>query len=189
MNKTNVLKSLETLSVVGFGIAYWKYDLNTATLTLMALMTLFVVAVKVAGEKLTKLQFFSWLVIVVLGGAGILFRDETFIKWKTTIINGSLGMTFLLSHLFGDKTITERLLADKIKAPTSILKRLNLSVGFYFLFISALNLVVAYYFSTTLWVKFKIFGLLILNFTFVAGALFYLKDYLKDFLDNEMKKR
>ncbi len=188
MNKASISKSLETLTAVGFGIAYWKYDLNVATLTLMVLMTVFVIAVKAMGEKLTKLQFFSWLVVITLGGAGLLLKDDVIIKWKTTIINGTLGLAFLLSQVIGAKSLCERLLAEKIPAPGQVLRRLNTAVGFYFLFISGLNLVVAYYFSTTLWVKFKIFGLLALNVGFIAGAVYYLRDYLKDLVKEEPRK-
>ena len=41
MNKTNFLKTLEFLTVVGFGIAYFKYNIMIATMVLMGLMTLF----------------------------------------------------------------------------------------------------------------------------------------------------
>ena len=57
--------------------------------------------------------------------------------------------------------ITQETLVEKLSrghpAPRSKLRRLNLA-GLYCLFIAALNIVIAYKFSDTVWVKFKLFG-------------------------------
>ncbi|MBP6218976.1 MAG: septation protein IspZ [Oligoflexales bacterium] len=185
MDKVSLIKSLETISLIGFGIAYWKYDLNTATLVLMVLMTLFVVLVKILGEKLSKLQIFSWLVIVILGGASLLSQDDSVIKWKTTIIHSGLSLVFFFSHLIGQKTILERALEGKIEVRVKKLRRLNAVCGGYFFFISALNLFVAFSFSTSVWVQFKLFGLLAINFVFVGFCLYYLREEIKAMMQVE----
>ena len=102
---------------VVFGIAYWLYDLRIATAVLIIGMTVFVCLVKILGEKLTKIQLASWLLVVFLGGASVLLNDESIIKWKPTAINLAIGLTFLLAQFLGKKSLIERLLQEKIPAP------------------------------------------------------------------------
>ncbi len=80
-----------------------------------------------------------------------------------------------------DKRIfTERLLtAAKINAPQQIWRRLNFAWVIFFLVSGALNIFVAYQFSTDIWVNFKLFGLFGLTLLFAVGQAIYLKSYLK----------
>jgi intracellular septation protein len=174
------IKSLETLSIVFFALAYFKWNMQVATWVIMASMTLFVGLAYLFKMPLTKLQKLSWVLIVVLGIATVAFENEAIIKWKTTIVNSLLGSAFLLSHVVGKKPIMARLLGEVTKAPAHVLNRLNLGFGFYFLFVASLNLFVAYNFSTDVWMKFKLFGLFFMNLASMGCALYYLKDYLND---------
>ncbi len=180
MNKTSIVKSLEFSSIIGFGLAYWRYDLIIATTVLMALMTLFVVVAKILDEPLTKAQMISWVVVMVFGGMTVFLKDEAFIKWKPTVINSIFALLLWGSHVIGGKTILERLLASKLKCPTSMLRRLNCALAGYFALGGALNIYIAENFSNDVWVSFKIFGNLALNIIFISGSLYYLRDYLKD---------
>lgn len=182
-NRKSLIKTLEFASVVGFGLAYWLYDLRIATIVLITLMTAFVVVVKVLGEKLSRLQLLSWLVILVLGGATVSFQDEQYIKWKTSVINGTLSLVFLASHFLGSKTILERFLDDKLSCPAVMLRRLNLVAVVYFASIALLNLYVASHFSTTIWVNFKLFGIFACNLLFLAGSFYYLRDYIREMME------
>ena len=180
MNKQGFLKTVEMLVALGFGLAYWLYDLHSATAALMVSMTLFIILVKVLGERVSKLQFFSWLAVVLLGGTAVFLRDENIIKWKPTVIYSVLSLVFALSHLIGAQTLVERLIGDKIKAPAANLRKVNLSSAIFFLFLSVLNIIVILNFSTTMWVNFKIFGIFILDAIYLAGCLYYLRAYLHD---------
>ena len=164
-SKEGLLKVLETLVVVAFGVAYWLYDLHIATAVLVVGMTVFVVLVKLLGEQLTKLQLVSWLAVVILGGAAVFLRDENIIKWKPTVINSLIGMTFLVSH-FSKKTLLERVIEEKIPAPPPMLRRVNSFAGVFFLFLAILNVLVFQNFSTNVWVNFKLFGIFVLNLLF-----------------------
>lgn len=188
MNKAKLVRSLEFFSIIGFGLAYWKFDLQVATITLMALMTLFILSAKLLREPLNGLQMGTWFVVMILGSLTLLFDNDQVIKWKTTIINGVLALVFAGSHLFGQRTVAERLLMSRIKAPVRMLRNLNGAAVLYFLLIGSLNLMFAYYFTTTAWVNFKLFGSLALNLIFVAGSMYYLRDYLKDLMEQSGKK-
>ncbi len=187
MNKESFLKFVEMLVALVFGLAYWRFDLHLATIALIVAMTVFVILVKALGQKLTKLQFISWLAVVILGGAAVFLKDESIIKWKPTVIYSVVGLVFLLSQFFGRKSLVERLLSEKVPAPAPMLRRINLAAAGFFLALSVLNIFVAQNFSTTIWVNFKIFGIFALNAVFLSGCLFYLRAYLHNFFPNNGK--
>lgn len=183
MDKENFLKVAEFGVAIAFGVAYAIYDLHIATLVLIIAMTLFVLMVKALGQKLTKIQLVSWIAIVLLGGAAVIFKDDSIIKWKPTVINTVIGLTFFITHVFGKKSLVETLIADKVPAPSKMLRNVNLAASGFFIFLASINILVAQNFSTTVWVNFKIFGIFVLNLSFLSGCFYYLKDYLGHLLD------
>ena len=87
---------------------------------------------------------------------------------------------FFNEPLCGQKEFTERIMsAAKIHCPKQIWQRLNLSWVIFFLVSGALNLFVAYRFSTDFWVNFKLFGLFGLTFLFAIGQAFYLRKHIE----------
>lgn len=185
MKKESFLKIFETLTVVGFGLAYWKFDLHIATIVLIVLLTLFVGMVKALGQKLSKLQLVSWLAVLILGGATVLLKDEVFIKWKPSVVNGSLALVFLITQFVGKRSLVERMIGEKVPAPAGMLRKVNGAAALFLFFMGVVNIVVANTFSTTVWVQFKIFGTLVLDAGFLAACLYYLRDYLGDLLEKK----
>ena len=70
--------------------------------------------------------------------------------------------------------------AAKLDAPKKVWDRLNISWVIFFMISGALNIIVAYQFSTDTWVNFKLFGLFGLTFLFAIGQAVYLKNYLRN---------
>ncbi len=113
-------------------------------------------------------------VIVIFGGMTLLFRDDTFIKWKPSIVNWIFSAILLGSHFIGQKTVIERLLGTQMTMPKAIWAKVNFSWGVFFLVSGLLNVYVAFYFRpeldeqlrTDFWVNFKVFGLLGLTLAF-----------------------
>ena len=106
-------------------------------------------------------------VILIFGGLTLLFRDDVFIKWKPTIVNWLFAVIVIGSQFLGKRTVLERLLGEKMKLPSPIWKKVNLSWGLFFLVSGTLNLYIAFFFRTHLddqirtdfWVNLKVFGL------------------------------
>ena len=183
LQRGHIIKAIENISAIIFLIAWWKYDLRIATLALMGWSSLLVLCARVLGVTLTKLQFYSWVVIISLGSITLLFDNDIYIKLKTTIIHFTLSSALLISHIYGKTTIIEKLFGEKIKAPKDKLRTLNVSVALYLLFIGSLNYYIATNFNEVIWMKFKYIGIAILHTLFIFGALYYLKDYMHDFLE------
>ncbi len=184
-----LVKSLETLSVIAFGLAYWKFDLYVATAVLMATMTLFIGVAHFVGEKPSRLQFLSWIAVLIFGSATLFLRDEAFIKWKPTVINSLIGLVFLVTSLFSKQTLLEQLVAGKFLAPAHKLRRVNLACAGFFFLLAFINFQVAFSFSTDVWVQYKIFGNLVLNLIFVSGCMYYLRDHIKEWAESQQKGR
>ena len=115
-------------------------------------------------------------VIVVFGGLTLIFRDDTFIKWKPTIVNWLFAAIVLASLIGQRRTVLEFLLGKKIHLPVTIWRKVNLAWGLFFLVAGALNYYFAFVFRTELdpqlrtdlWVNFKVFGLMGLTLVFAV---------------------
>jgi intracellular septation protein len=66
-------------------------------------------------------------VLVVFGGMTLLLRDDTFIRWKPTIVYVILAGILFASQFIGNKTVLERMLGTQVTLPQHIWNRLNLS--------------------------------------------------------------
>lgn len=128
-------------------------------------------------RKFHRQQLIMLVVLVVLGGATLLFHDETFIKWKPTVVSWVMAAAFLLSQFAGKRPLVERMFGETLTAPAPIWRRLNLSWVVYFIVMGGLNLYVAFNFSTDVWVNFKLFGTLGMTFAFAIIQAFVLMRY------------
>jgi len=169
----------ELIPLLGFFIAYKMRDIYMAVIVLMVLMALSLIAHRVQRKVITNMQWMSFILVVIFGGITLLFHNEVFIKWKPTVLNWGFGLAFLVSHFVGKKNFTERIMsAAKLAAPKKVWDRLNISWVIFFFISGALNIFVAYQFSTDVWVNFKLFGLFGLTLLFAIGQAWYLKNYL-----------
>jgi intracellular septation protein len=132
------------------------------------------------GRKVDTMLWLSLAIIVVFGGATIYFNNETFIKWKPTVLYWCFAATLLISSLCFSKNLIRTLMEKQIVLPEPVWHRLNLSWVGFFVAMGLLNLYVAYTFSTAAWVNFKMFGGMGLMFVFVIAQSLLLSKHMKD---------
>ena len=113
-------------------------------------------------------------------GATLLLHDETFIKWKPTVLYWLFGAVLAGSALLFRKNLIRSLLAAQVRLPDPVWARLNWSWVGFFAFMGAANLFVAYNFSESAWVNFKLFGGLGLMLVFVLAQGVVLSRYAED---------
>lgn len=164
-----------------FFAAFKLYDIYVATAVAIIASIIQVGGLWLARRRFETMPLVTLGVLVVFGGLTLALHDDTFIKWKPTIVYWVLGVLVLGSHWVGPRTLIERLLSEQISLPSAIWWRQNLSWGLFFLALGALNLYVAFFYRPDLaaaqrqaiWVNFKVFGLLGLTLVFllVQGAL------------------
>lgn len=131
-------------------------------------------------HKVEKMHLITMGLIVVLGGATLIFQDERFIKWKPTVVNWLFAAVFLGSQYFGSKNIIKRMMDEQVTLPEQVWGQLNLAWAVFFFATGCANLYVAYSFATEIWVNFKLFGILGLTILFVIGQAIYLSRYIEE---------
>lgn len=151
-----------------------------ATVVVIAATLAQVLVMKLRGRKVDTMLWVSLVLVVVLGGLTIWFHSETFIKWKPTLLYWVMGAAFLLGPLLFGKNLLRLLLGEQLQLPEPVWQRLNLAWVAFFAVMGALNLWVAYTFSTDVWVNFKLFGSIGLMLVFTVAQGLYLSRYLPD---------
>lgn len=129
-------------------------------------------------RRLDKFQWITLIAVVLFCIPTIVFRNTDFLKWKAPIVNWVFAIIFLLSRFLGDKPAIEHMMGHAITAPKEAWHRLNTMWILYFVVLGLINLVVAFTLSEGLWIKFKVFGNLILTFAFVIGQMPILAKYI-----------
>src|SRR6267142_4527940 len=117
--------------------------------------------------KVSAVHWLSFAIIVLFGGATLLLQDETFIKWKPTVLYWLFGVVLAVGMLGFRRNLMRTVLGEQMRLPDPVWARLNWSWVAFFGFMGAANLYVAYNYSTDLWVNFKLFGGIGLMIAFV----------------------
>jgi intracellular septation protein len=137
----------------------------------------------VRGKRVDPMLWVSLAVIVVFGGATIWFHDETFIKWKPSILYWLFGTALLLGHVVWKRNLLKSLLGTQLDVPVPVWGRLLWAWIAFFGVMGVVNLAVAYSVSTDTWVNFKLFGLFGLTLVFTLGIGLYLARHMKEVPD------
>lgn len=128
-------------------------------------------------RRIEKQYVVIFLVVLALGAATLLLRDERFIKWKPTIVFWIFSLSFLASDYIGKRNLSQRLMGQMFNAPQVVWRQVNLSFVAFFLVCGFINLFVAWRFSTATWATFKLLGFLVLNVVYLAGLVMFLSRY------------
>ncbi|HEU5338264.1 MAG TPA: septation protein A [Sulfuricaulis sp.] len=170
-----------------FFAAFKLYDIYIATAVAIVASFLQVGLFWAKHRRFETMHVVTLGVIAVFGGMTLLLHDDTFIKWKPTLVYWILSALVLASQWFGKKTVIERMMSSQIALPETIWKRLNLIWGLFFAVLGAINLYVAFYYALGLdaatrqeiWVNFKVFGLLGITLVFVVVQAFFMARHIQ----------
>jgi intracellular septation protein len=132
------------------------------------------------ARRVEPMLWVSVGVIVVFGGATIWLNDETFIKWKPTILYVLFAGALVAGRLFWQRNFVRSILGQQIELPEPVWERLLWIWSGFFALLAAANLFVAYSFSTDTWVNFKLFGLMGLTLAFVIAIGLWLSRHIKE---------
>lgn len=151
-----------------------------ATLVAMAATVMQIGWVWMKHRKVENMLWVSLALITVFGGLTLFLHDETFIKWKPTVLYWIFSLSLGLAPLLFERNLIRLMMEKQITLPDPIWMRLNLAWAGFFAVMGVANLYVAQHYPTDVWVKFKMFGTLGLMLVFVVGQTLYLSRHMKE---------
>src|SRR5690606_13350168 len=170
----------DLLPVALFFVAFKLWDIYVATAVAIAVTALQGGWLKLRGQRVPGMLWSSLGIIVVFGGATLFLQDETFIKWKPTVLYWLFRVVLAVSALGFRRNLSRAMLSEQLRLPEPVWERLNWSWVGFFLFMGIANLYVAYSFSTDLWVNFKLFGGMGLMIAFIIAQSLLLSKYVQE---------
>ena len=118
--------------VVLFFLAFKVYDIFVATAVAMAAAVLQIGWLWFRRHQVDKMMWINLAVIVVFGGATLVSQDETFIKWKPTVLYWLIATVLLISNQFFKKNLIQAMLEKQMSLPFFVWNKLNLGwIGFF----------------------------------------------------------
>jgi intracellular septation protein len=166
--------------VILFFVAYQLAGIYIATATAIVASIVQVGWAWFRRGKVDKMLWVSLAVIVVFGGATLIFQDKTFIQWKPTVLYWIFGVVLAIAALGFKKNLVRSMMEHQVSLPNEIWNRLLASWIGFFVFMGVLNLYVAYSYSEQAWVNFKLFGGMGLMLAFVLLQAVMLAKHVQD---------
>ena len=166
--------------VILFFAAFKLYGIYVATAVAIAATVVQIGWVWFKHRKIDNIQWISLALIVVFGGATLLLRDETFIKWKPTILYWLFSVVLAVSALAFKKNLIRAMMEKLVTAPDPVWGKLLVGWIGFFAVMGVLNLYVAYTYDTDIWVNFKLFGGIGLMILFVIAQAVVLAPHMKE---------
>ena len=168
--------------VILFFIAFKVGDIFIATGVTIAATFAQIGWLLLRKKKIDVMLWVSIGIVVVAGGLTLLLHDETFIKWKPTILYWAFAIGLGGSSLLFGKNLIRSVLESQVKLPDPVWKNLNLAWIGFFIFMGCANLAVAFAFdlSTDTWVNFKLFGGMGLMLLFALAQGLVLSKYSEE---------
>lgn len=169
----------EFLPLIIFLGAYFYKGIYAALLALMIAMPVGLGIKYVVTRKVDKMYLWSTIFLLVAGAATFYFRNPEFLYWKPTAFYWAVGVAFLVSMWIGERPLIRRAFDMADGLPTEQLssrewQKLNLVWVAFFAAMGLLNIFVAYNFSESFWVKFKVFGLMGITIVFMLAQSFWI---------------
>lgn len=172
---------IDLVPVLLFFIVFKLYGIYVATAVGIISTAIQVVVTFIWKKRLDRQQLLTLVVFIIFGGMTLYFHNPLFVKWKPTVIFWIMSLAFFLSRYIGEKTIVQRMLEkglDGVTLSERIWQQLNGLWVSFFLVIGAINIFVAYHFSTDAWVNFKLYGITGLLLLFCIFQAIFLSRYI-----------
>ncbi len=129
--------------------------------------------------KVSVVNWLSLAIIVVFGGATLVLQDETFIKWKPTVLYALFGLVLAAGKLVFRRDLIASLLKD-VTLPPGVWTGVTWSWVGFFAAMAVANWYVAFHYPTDTWVNFKVWGAMVLFLVFAVAQGFVLSRYMTE---------
>ena len=158
---------IDFIPLVLFFLAYKQYDIYIATLVIMIATSMQAFVFYLLYKKIDKQLAISLGLILVFGALTLLFKNDTFLKFKVSIVYFVFALILVVTNL-QKKNLLEKLMSKEITLDYRTWQNLSYIWAIFFSFCAFLNLYIAYNFSQEFWVQMKVFGFSLLT---LAGLI------------------
>jgi intracellular septation protein len=166
--------------VILFFVVFKLYGIYEATAVAIAATFAQIGWVWFRHRKVEPMLWVSLGVIAVFGGATLWLQNETFIKWKPTVLYWLFAGALGIAALAFKKNLIRAMMEKQVALPDPVWRNLLWSWIGFFSVMGVLNIYVAYNFSTDAWVNFKLFGGMGLMLLFVIGQAVMLAKHIQE---------
>jgi intracellular septation protein len=127
--------------------------------------------------RLSRMQVFTIVMVVLFGGLTVWFNDERFFKMKTTLVYGLFALILGVGLLQG-RSYLAWVMSEFLPMDHDGWMKLTLRLTWFFAALAVANEVVWRTMSTAAWVKIETFGFPILMFLFLWSQIMVLQKHL-----------
>src|ERR671924_1632826 len=107
----------DVFPVVLFFVAFKLFDIYVATACAIAATVVQVSWLKLRGRRVDLMLWASLAIIVVFGGATLLLQDETFIKWKPTVLYWLFATILAVAELGFRRNLIRAMMQAQMSLP------------------------------------------------------------------------
>jgi len=169
---------LDWLPLLVFFLGFKFLGIYWATAALMVACVLQLVVHRVRAGNFKTMHIITVAVVLVLGSATLLLHDRRFIQWKPTVLLALAAAAFLGSMFIGKQPLARRMLESVFNEPLQVPSRTWLLINFLWVgwlaLLAAANIYVAWNFTESAWVHFKVYGITIALFVFMFPQVLWL---------------
>lgn len=126
--------------------------------------------------KLSRMQVFTAILVIIFGGLTVWFNDERFFKLKTTIVYGLFAVLLGIGLLQG-RSYLAWVMSDFLPMAQEGWMKLTRRLTGFFAALAVANEVVWRTMSTDAWVKIETFGFPVLMFVFLWSQIVALQEH------------
>jgi intracellular septation protein len=160
-----------------FFISYKAWGLMPATAVLIAASVAATIIGYLRAGRLPWAPIITTVIVVVFGGLTLIFKNDTFIKMKPTVVYTLFAVTLSAGLLF-KKPLMERLMGASLKMDQTGWRKLEARFALFCVGMAVLNEIVWRTQTEDFWINFKVFGSILLTFLFMATQLPMIKRHM-----------
>jgi intracellular septation protein len=162
-----------------FFVAFKLWGIYTATAVAIGASIVQIAYFHFRRGKVAPIHWVSLAIIGVFGGATLVFHDDTFIKWKPTVLYWLFGVVLAGGRLFFGRNLMAAMLPD-LTLPEAVWGRITWAWVAFLAAMGAANLYVATRFTTDVWVNYKVWGGIGLFMLAAFGTVLSVARYLPE---------
>jgi len=127
--------------------------------------------------KLSRMQVFTAVMVILFGGLTVWFNDERFFKMKTTLVYGLFAVILGIGLTQG-RSYLAWVMAEFLPMTDEGWMKLTKRLALFFAALAVANEIIWRTMSTDAWVKIETFGFPILMFAFLWSQIMGLQDHI-----------